>query len=167
MYFWSTISNLYIRYINVYKLVDIFFAIYFVFHWYGKELVFNLWRWNLWFLVLTYIVMFFLPYFYLFNIKDTILVPTLELVLQIFGVFCAKTFIRRRELNLIKQLQEKCLLKLGLDEGQVFKLNERRKLLISKPLWTNENSHSWKKDKIYKKRKNGCDSKQQRLSLNF
>ena len=78
--------------------------------------------------------MFFLPYFYLFNIKDTILVPTLELVLQIFGVFCAKTFIRRKELNLIKQLQEKFLLKLGLDEGQVFKLNERRKLLISKPL---------------------------------
>ena len=40
MYFWSTIFNLYIRYINVYKLLKIFFVIYFVFHWYGKERVY-------------------------------------------------------------------------------------------------------------------------------
>ena len=55
--------------------------------------------------------MFFLQYFYLFNIKDRILVATLvhsSANMQICAVFCAKTFIRRKELNLIKQLQEKC-----------------------------------------------------------
>ena len=83
--------------------------------------------------------MFFLQYFYLFNIKVRILVPALEIVLQIYGVFCAKTFIRRKGINLIKQVQEKYLLKLELDNvlltnSEFFKLHERRKPLILKSL---------------------------------